>query len=311
MKIAFVFPGQGSQSVGMLDAWSESVVVQQAIDQASQALGQDLAQLMAQGPADALNLTTNTQPVMLASAVAMYQAWIQAGGPVPAVMAGHSLGEYSALTAAGALSLEQAVPLVRVRADAMQAAVPLGVGTMAAILGLDDDQVRDVCARAAEGQQVQAVNYNAPAQVVIAGHVEAVDRACALAKEAGAKRALVLPVSAPFHSSLLEPAAAVLAQALASVQVQTPAISVINNVDVAAPTDPEQIKDALVRQAWHPVRWVETIQAMKAQGVTHVVECGPGKVLTGLIKRIDRDLVALSISDPASLQTTLEALEGA
>ncbi|MGO3844185.1 MAG: ACP S-malonyltransferase [Alcaligenes pakistanensis] len=311
MKIAFVFPGQGSQSVGMLDAWSESVVVQQAIDQASQALGQDLAQLMAQGPADALNLTTNTQPAMLASAVAMYQAWIQAGGPVPAVMAGHSLGEYSALTAAGALSLEQAVPLVRVRADAMQAAVPLGVGTMAAILGLDDDQVRDVCARAAEGQQVQAVNYNAPAQVVIAGHVEAVDRACALAKEAGAKRALVLPVSAPFHSSLLEPAAAVLAQALASVHVQTPVISVINNVDVAAPTDPEQIKDALVRQAWHPVRWVETIQAMKAQGVTHVVECGPGKVLTGLIKRIDRDLVALSISDPASLQTTLEALEGA
>ncbi|MCX5463901.1 MULTISPECIES: ACP S-malonyltransferase [Alcaligenes] len=311
MKIAFVFPGQGSQSVGMLDAWSESAVVQQAIAQASQALGQDLAQLMAQGPADALNLTTNTQPVMLASAVAMYQAWIQAGGPVPAVMAGHSLGEYSALTAAGALSLEQAVPLVRVRADAMQAAVPLGVGTMAAILGLDDDQVRDVCARAAEGQQVQAVNYNAPAQVVIAGHVEAVDRACALAKEAGAKRALVLPVSAPFHSSLLEPAAAVLAQALASVQVQTPAVSVINNVDVAAPTDPEQIKDALVRQAWHPVRWVETIQAMKAQGVTHVVECGPGKVLTGLIKRIDRDLVALSISDPASLQATLEALEGA
>ncbi|MBY6344580.1 ACP S-malonyltransferase [Providencia rettgeri] len=311
MKIAFVFPGQGSQSVGMLDAWSESAVVQQAIAQASQALGQDLAQLMAQGPADALSLTTNTQPVMLASAVAMYQAWIQAGGPVPAVMAGHSLGEYSALTAAGALSLEQAVPLVRVRADAMQAAVPLGVGTMAAILGLDDDQVRDVCARAAEGQQVQAVNYNAPAQVVIAGHVEAVDRACALAKEAGAKRALVLPVSAPFHSSLLEPAAAVLAQALASVQVQTPAVSVINNVDVAAPTDPEQIKDALVRQAWHPVRWVETIQAMKAQGVTHVVECGPGKVLTGLIKRIDRDLVALSISDPASLQATLEALEGA
>jgi [acyl-carrier-protein] S-malonyltransferase len=312
MKIAFVFPGQGSQSVGMLDAWAESAVVQQAIAQASQSLGQDLAQLMAQGPAEALNLTTNTQPVMLASAVAMYQAWIRAGGPAPAVMAGHSLGEYSALTAAGALSLEQAVPLVRIRADAMQAAVPVGVGTMAAVLGLDDDQVRDVCARASEGQQiVQAVNYNAPAQVVIAGNVEAVDRACALAKEAGAKRALVLPVSAPFHSSLLEPAAAVLAQALASVQVQTPAISVINNVDVAAPTDPEQIKDALVRQAWHPVRWVETIQAMKAQGVTHVVECGPGKVLTGLVKRIDRDLVALSISDPASLQATLEALEGA
>ncbi|HRL22592.1 ACP S-malonyltransferase [Alcaligenes sp. SDU_A2] len=311
MKIAFVFPGQGSQSVGMLDAWAESDVVRQAIEQASAALGQDLAALMAQGPAEDLNLTTNTQPVMLASAVAMYRAWIAAGGPVPDMMAGHSLGEYSALTAAGVLTLEQAVPLVRVRADAMQAAVPVGMGTMAAVLGLDDDQVRDVCARAAQDQVVQAVNYNAPAQVVIAGHVQAVDRACALAKEAGAKRALVLPVSAPFHSSLLEPAAAVLQQALDALELREPCVPVINNVDVQAPTQTIQIKDALVRQAWHAVRWVESIQAMKAQGVTHVVECGPGKVLSGLVKRIDRDLVALSITDPASLQATLQALKEA
>ena len=309
MKIAFVFPGQGSQSVGMLDAWAESAVVQQVIEQASAALGQDLSALMAQGPAEYLNLTTNTQPVMLASAVAMYRAWIEAGGPVPDLMAGHSLGEYSALTAAGALSLEQAVPLVRIRADAMQAAVPVGLGTMAAVLGLDDDQVRDVCARAAQGQVVEAVNYNAPAQVVIAGHVDAVDRACVLAKEAGAKRALVLPVSAPFHSSLLEPAATVLQQALATIDLQAPGVPVINNVDVQAPADSAQIKDALVRQAWHPVRWVETIQAMKAQGVTHIVECGPGKVLSGLVKRIDRDLLAFNITDPASLQATLESLK--
>ena len=309
MKIAFVFPGQGSQSVGMLDAWAESGVVRQVIEQASAALGQDLAALMAQGPAEDLNLTTNTQPIMLASAVAMYRAWIEAGGQAPDLMAGHSLGEYSALTAAGALTLEQAVPLVRVRADAMQAAVPVGLGTMAAVLGLDDEQVREVCARAAQGQVVEAVNYNAPAQVVIAGHVEAVERACTLAKEAGAKRALVLPVSAPFHSSLLEPAAAVLQQALAGIDLQAPSVPVINNVDVQSPADPAGIKDALVRQAWHPVRWVETIQAMKAQGVTHVVECGPGKVLSGLVKRIDRDLVALSITDPASLQATLESLK--
>lgn len=293
----------------MLDAWAESAVVRHVIEQASAALSQDLSALMAQGPAEDLNLTTNTQPVMLASAVAMYRAWIEAGGPVPDLMAGHSLGEYSALTAAGALSLEQAVPLVRIRADAMQAAVPVGLGTMAAVLGLDDDQVRDVCARAAQGQVVEAVNYNAPAQVVIAGHVDAVDRACALAKEAGAKRALVLPVSAPFHSSLLEPAATVLQQALATIDLQAPGVPVINNVDVQAPADSAQIKDALVRQAWHPVRWVETIQAMKAQGVTHIVECGPGKVLSGLVKRIDRDLLAFNITDPASLQATLESLK--
>ncbi|MGE4125339.1 MAG: ACP S-malonyltransferase [Pusillimonas sp.] len=310
MKVAFVFPGQGSQSVGMLDAWAGNAAVAQALSEASDALGQDLAALIAQGPADALNLTTNTQPVMLAAAVAVYRAWIQAGGSTPALVAGHSLGEYSALTAAGALVLSDAVPLVRVRADAMQAAVSVGTGGMAAVLGLDDDVVRDVCQRAAQGEVVEAVNFNAPAQVVIAGHKAAVERACELAREAGAKRALVLPVSAPFHSSLLQPAAAVLQQALQSIPVSAPAIPLINNVDVAMPSDAAAIKDALVRQAWHPVRWVETVQAMKAQGVTHVVECGPGKVLNGLTKRIDRDLVGLAITDPASLDAALQTLQG-
>lgn len=310
MKVAFVFPGQGSQSVGMMDAWAGNAAVAHALSEASDALGQDLSALIAQGPVDALNLTTNTQPVMLAAAVAVYRAWIQAGGAVPALVAGHSLGEYSALTAAGALALTDAVSLVRVRADAMQAAVPVGTGGMAAVLGLDDDVVRDVCLRAAQGEVVEAVNYNAPAQVVIAGHKGAVERACELAREAGAKRALVLPVSAPFHSSLLEPAAGVLQQALQSVPVSAPAIPLINNVDVAMPSDAAAIKDALVRQAWHPVRWVETVLAMKAQGVTHVVECGPGKVLNGLTKRIDRDLVGLAITDPASLDAALQTLQG-
>jgi [acyl-carrier-protein] S-malonyltransferase len=278
--------------------------------EASGALGQDLAALMATGPAEDLNLTTNTQPVMLAAAVATYRAWLAAGGVVPHLVAGHSLGEYSALAAANALSLADAVRLVRVRADAMQAAVPVGTGGMAAVLGLDDDVVRDVCRRAAQSQVVEAVNFNAPAQVVIAGHKEAVERACELAREAGAKRALVLPVSAPFHSSLLKPAADVLQNALAGIALQTPAIPLINNVDVQSPVQPDQIKDALVRQAWHPVRWVETIQAMKAHGVTHIVECGPGKVLNGLTKRIDRDLVGLAITDPASLQAAIETLQG-
>lgn len=310
MKVAFVFPGQGSQSVGMMDAWAGNAAVEQVLSEASVALGQDLAALIAQGPVDALNLTTNTQPVMLVAAVAVYRAWIQAGGAVPALVAGHSLGEYSALTAAGALALADAVPLVRVRADAMQAAVPVGTGGMAAVLGLDDDVVRDVCQRAAQGEVVEAVNFNAPAQVVIAGHKAAVERACELARDAGAKRALVLPVSAPFHSSLLKPAAAVLQQALQSVALNAPQMPLINNVDVATPFDAAAIKDALVRQAWHPVRWVETVQAMKAQGITHVVECGPGKVLNGLTKRIDRDLVGLAITDPASLDAALQTLQG-
>ena len=310
MKVAFVFPGQGSQSVGMMDAWAGNAAVESALAEASDALGQDLAALIAQGPADALNLTTNTQPVMLAAAVAVYRAWQAAGGIQPAVVAGHSLGEYSALVAAGALKLADAVPLVRLRAAAMQEAVPAGTGAMAAILGLDDEGIAAACADAAQGEVVEPVNFNAPGQTVIAGHKGAVERACELAREAGAKRALVLPVSAPFHSSLLEPAAGVLQQALQSVAVNAPAIPLINNVDVAMPSDATAIKDALVRQAWHPVRWVETVQAMKAQGVTHVVECGPGKVLNGLTKRIDRDLVGLAITDPASLDAALQTLQG-
>ncbi len=309
MKIAFVFPGQGSQSVGMLDAWADNAAVQRTLEQASASLGQDLHSLIANGPAEDLNLTTNTQPVMLAAAVATYAAWCEAGGAAPALMAGHSLGEYSALTAAGALKLEDAVRVVRVRADAMQAAVPVGTGAMAAVLGLSDDDVREVCAQAAQSETVEAVNFNAPAQVVIAGHRAAVERACELAKAKGAKRALLLPVSAPFHSSLLKPAADVLQAALEGILITEPSVPVINNVDVAVVSGSAAIRDALVRQAWHPVRWVETIQAMKAQGVTHIVECGPGKVLNGLTKRIDKDLVGVAITDPASMQAALELLQ--
>jgi len=308
MKVAFVFPGQGSQSVGMLDAWRDNAAVADTLKTADQALDQDLTALIAQGPADQLNLTTHTQPAMLVAGVAMYRAWLAAGGRRPDVVAGHSLGEYSALTAADALRLEDAVRLVRVRADAMQSAVPVGVGAMAAILGLDDDTVRTVCAESAQGEVVEAVNFNAPAQVVIAGHKAGVERACAAAKAAGAKRALVLPVSAPFHSSLLRPAAEILADALGRIAVARPSIALINNVDVAVTEDADTIRDALVRQAWHPVRWVETLQAMKARGITHVVECGPGKVLSGLTKRIDADLIGLSITDPASLDAALTAL---
>ncbi|TAL75807.1 MAG: [acyl-carrier-protein] S-malonyltransferase [Burkholderiaceae bacterium] len=309
MKIAFVFPGQGSQSVGMLDAWVDNTAVQQTLAQASAALGQDLGALAAHGPAESLNLTTNTQPVMLAAAVAMYRAWIAAGGRAPALVAGHSLGEYSALTVAGAFQLEDAVRIVRVRADAMQAAVPVGVGGMAAVLGLPDEVVEALCQQASQGEMVEAVNFNAPAQVVIAGHKAAVERACVLAKEAGARRALVLPVSAPFHSGLLKPAAPVLERALAAIDLHAPVIDLINNVDVLSPSEPAAVKDALVRQAWHPVRWVETINEMKARGVTHVVECGPGKVLSGLTRRINGELVGLSITDPASLEEALKTLQ--
>lgn len=310
MKIAFIFPGQGSQSVGMFDAWHGNSVAMDTISQASQALDQDLHSLMAQGPADALDLTTNTQPIMLVAAIAMYNAWLDAGGAVPAVVAGHSLGEYTALTAADALSLADAVRLVRVRANAMQDAVPVGQGAMAAILGLDDDTVHQVCAEAAGDQVVEAVNFNAPAQVVIAGDREAVEKACTLATERGARRAVMLPVSAPFHSSLLRPAAKVLEQALQDIDLREPSIPVINNVDVAMASDPADIRDALIRQAWNPVQWVQTIQAMKQQGVTHLVECGPGKVLTGLTRRIDRDLVSVAVTDPASMQAALETLQG-
>jgi [acyl-carrier-protein] S-malonyltransferase len=308
MKIAFVFPGQGSQSVGMLDAWAGNKAVADVIARASDALGQDLGELIGQGPAEALNLTTNTQPAMLAADVAIYAAWVAAGGRAPEIVAGHSLGEYAALTVAGALALESAVKLVRIRADAMQAAVPVGTGAMAAILGLPDEAVIAACEASANGEIVEAVNFNAPAQVVIAGHKAAVERACEAAKAAGAKRAVLLPVSAPFHSSLLKPAADVLGAALREEPMAAPKMQVINNVDVSAPSDPASIRDALVRQAWNAVRWVETIQAMQEQGVTHIIECGPGKVLSGLIKRIDSSLIALSITDPATLEAALAAV---
>jgi [acyl-carrier-protein] S-malonyltransferase len=306
MKFAFVFPGQGSQSVGMLNAFADHAIVRETVQEASDALNQDLGKLIAEGPAEDLNLTTNTQPVMLTAAYAIYRAWQQAGGPAPAIVAGHSLGEYTALVAAGAIAFRDAVPLVRFRAQAMQTAVPVGEGAMAAILGLDDDTVRAVCAEASVAGIVEAVNFNAPAQVVIAGHKAAVEKACEVAKAKGAKRALSLPVSAPFHSSLLKPASDQLREYLASVNVQVPAIPVINNVDVAVVNEPAAIKDALVRQAAGAVRWVESVQAMSAQGVTHVIECGPGKVLAGLTKRIDGNLVGASVFDPASLEETLK-----
>jgi [acyl-carrier-protein] S-malonyltransferase len=306
MKFAFVFPGQGSQSVGMLNAFADHAIVRETVEEASDALGQDLGKLIAEGPAEELNLTTNTQPVMLTAAYAVYRAWQQAGGPAPAIVAGHSLGEYTALVAAGALAFRDAVPLVRFRAQAMQSAVPVGEGGMAAILGLDDDAVRAVCAEASVAGVVEAVNFNAPAQVVIAGHKAAVEKACELAKAKGAKRALPLPVSAPFHSSLLKPASDQLREYLASVEVREPAIPVVNNVDVAMVRDPAAIRDALVRQAAGAVRWVECVKAIAAQGVTHVIECGPGKVLVGLTKRIDGNLVGAAIVDPASLDEALK-----
>ncbi len=310
MKFAFVFPGQGSQSVGMLNAFADRAVVRDTLQEASDALGQDLGKLIAEGPAEDLNLTMNTQPVMLAAAYAIYRAWREASGAAPAIVAGHSLGEYTALVAAGALAFRDAVPLVRFRAQAMQTAVPIGVGGMAAILGLDDDTVRAVCAEAARESSgiVEAVNFNAPAQVVIAGHKAAVEKACELAKAKGAKRALPLPVSAPFHSSLLQPASDRLREYLASVDITVPQIPIVNNVDVAMVSEPAAIKEALVRQAAGPVRWVECVQAMAKDGVTHVIECGPGKVLAGLTKRIDGNLVGAAIADPASLDETLKLL---
>lgn len=309
MTFAFVFPGQGSQSVGMLNAFADHPAVAAALAEASDALGQDIGKLIAEGPAEELNLTTNTQPVMLTAAVAVYRAWQAAGGPVPTVVAGHSLGEYSALVAAGAIAFKDAVPLVRFRAKAMQEAVPVGEGGMAAILGLSDDDVRAACAEASAAGVVEAVNFNAPAQVVIAGAKAAVEKACEIAKAKGAKRALPLPVSAPFHSSLLKPASDRLREYLANVTISTPVIPVINNVDVAVVSDPSAIKDALVRQAASPVRWVETIQKMKADGITRVVECGPGKVLAGLTKRIDGDIVGDAIFDPATLEAVLGQLK--
>lgn len=309
MTFAFVFPGQGSQSVGMLNAFADHPAVAATLAEASDALGQDIGKLIAEGPAEELNLTTNTQPVMLTAAVAVYRAWQAAGGPTPTVVAGHSLGEYSALVAAGAIAFKDAVPLVRFRAKAMQEAVPVGEGGMAAILGLSDDDVRAACAEASVAGVVEAVNFNAPAQVVIAGAKVAVEKACEIAKAKGAKRALPLPVSAPFHSSLLKPASDRLREYLANVTVNAPVIPVINNVDVAVVSDPAAIKDALVRQAASPVRWVETVQKMKGEGITRVVECGPGKVLAGLVKRIDGEIVGDAIFDPASLEAVLGQLK--
>jgi [acyl-carrier-protein] S-malonyltransferase len=306
MKFAFVFPGQGSQSVGMLNAFGDHPVVRETLQEASDALGQDLGKLIAEGPAEDLNLTTNTQPVMLTAAYAIYRAWQAAGGPAPSIVAGHSLGEYTALVAAGALKFRDAVPLVRFRAQAMQTAVPVGEGGMAAILGLDDATVRDVCSEAASAGTVEAVNFNAPSQVVIAGHKIAVDKACEIAKAKGAKRALPLPVSAPFHSSLLKPASDQLREYLANLELAVPSIAVVNNVDVAMVNEPAAIKDALVRQAAGAVRWVECVQAIAQQGVTHVIECGPGKVLAGLTKRIDGNLTGAAVFDPASLEETLK-----
>ena len=308
-KFAFVFPGQGSQAVGMLNGFAGNTVVQETVAEASEALGFDLGKLIAEGPKEELDLTTNTQPVMLTSSVAFYRAWIAAGGAVPEVIAGHSLGEFSALVAAGVIPFADAVKLVRFRAQAMQEAVPVGVGGMAAIIGLDSDSLKTACQEAAQGEVVEPANFNSPTQIVIAGHKTALTRACAAAKAKGAKRALMLPVSAPFHSSLLKPASDRLAEYMANLTFSAPKIPLINNVDVAIIDDPQAIKDALVRQAASPVRWVETIEKMASMGITHIVECGPGKVLAGLCKRINSSLTGEAIVDQASLDKVLEALK--
>ncbi len=305
MKLAFVFPGQGSQSVGMMQGWGDRPEVRATFAEASDALGQDLWTLVADGPVDLLNQTVNTQPAMLAADIAAWRVWQAAGGATPAMLAGHSLGEYAALVAAGSLNFADAVKLVRFRAEAMQAAVPEGVGAMAAILGLDDDAVRAVCAEAAAGEVAEAVNLNSPGQVVIAGNKAAVERAMALAKDKGAKRALPLPVSVPSHSSLMQPAADKLLAHLQGVAIATPAIPVLHNTDVQSHAEAEAIRMALAKQLHTPVRWVETVQALKAAGIERVLECGPGKVLAGLNKRIDDSLPALALVDEASLQAAL------
>src|SRR3954469_20818095 len=302
IKFAFVFPGQGSQAIGMLNGFADNAIVRQTLAEASDALQFDLGKLIAEGPKEALDLTTNTQPVMLTAAVAVYRAWIAAGGPPPALVAGHSLGEYSALVAAGVIQFKDAVPLVRFRAQAMQEAVPVGQGTMAVVLGLAADEVREVCAEAAQGEVVEAVNFNEPTQIVIAGHTAAVERACEIAKAKGAKRAMKLAVSAPFHSSLLKPASDRLREYMANLTFKAPQIDLINNVDVAILNDPAQIKDALVRQAAGPGRWVETMQKFAEGGITQVIECAPSKVLIGMAKRIDARLVGESLGDQEALE---------
>lgn len=307
---AFVFPGQGSQSVGMLDAWGDHPAVRQTLAEASAALGEDIGALIHGGPKELLELTTNTQPVMLTAAIACYNAWRAEGGAEPAAVAGHSLGEYSALVAAGALTLADALPLVRFRAQAMQQAVPVGAGAMAAILGLEAAAVSEVCAAVAadSGEVVAPANFNDPRQTVIAGSKAGVDRACEQLKAAGAKRALLLAVSAPFHSRLMQPAAEALRERLKSVPMHSPRIPVVNNIDVAAPSDPDAIRDALYRQASGPVRWVEVVRALRARGLVHVLECGPGKVLSGLVKRIDGEMASMTLLDPASLAEAKDML---
>ena len=316
-SFAFVFPGQGSQAVGMLNGWGEHPAVVQTLQEASDALGEDVARLIQDGPKEQLALTTNTQPVMLVAGVAAWRVWRAEGGALPAAVAGHSLGEYSALVASGVLTLAQAAPLVRLRAAAMQEAVPVGTGAMAAILGLDAAKVIAGCAEvtaamAANGANnmeiVEAVNFNDPAQTVIAGSKAAVEKACEVLKAAGAKRALPLPVSAPFHSSLMKPAAEKLRAALAQTVLAAPHIPVLNNVDVAVQQDADAIRDALYRQAFGPVRWVECVQALKARGISHLIECGPGKVLAGLVRRIDAELTGAALYDPATLNEVKELL---
>ncbi len=309
MAFAFVFPGQGSQSVGMMGAYGDEAVVRATFDEASATLDQDLWQLVAEGPAELLAQTVNTQPLMLTAGVAVYRLWLEKGGKLPAVVAGHSLGEYSALVAAGVIDFKDAVPLVRLRATAMQEAVPVGTGAMAAILNLDDEKIREACAEAiaeiGQGQVVEPVNFNGPGQTVIAGSKEAVERACEGCKSRGAKRAVLLPVSAPFHSSLIRPAAERLGARLAELHFNTPNIPIINNVDVAIESDPARIKDALVRQAYSPVRWVETIQKIASMDISTVAECGPGKVLAGLTKRCSDTLTGIAFHDAASIEDNL------
>ena len=313
-SFAFVFPGQGSQAVGMLDAWGDHPAVIETLREASDALDEDVARLIREGPKEALALTTNTQPVMLVAGVAAWRAWLAEGGARPALVAGHSLGEYSALVASGVLTLAQAAPLVRFRAQAMQQAVPVGAGAMAAVLGMEADKVKAGCAEVTAGfgagsaEVVEAVNFNDPMQTVIAGSKAAVDKACEVLKAQGAKRALPLPVSAPFHSSLMRPAAEALRGRLASLSLAAPQIPVLNNIEVAVETEAERIRDALVRQAAGPVRWVESVQALRARGVEAVVECGPGKVLAGMAKRIAPELAVGSIYDPATLADTQQLL---
>lgn len=306
MKMAMVFPGQGSQSVGMMAGYGDLASVEAVIAEASEVLGQDLGMLMAEGRPEELSSTVNTQPVMLTAGYAAYRAWLELGGQEPSIMAGHSLGEYTALVASGALHFADALPLVRLRARAMQEAVPQGTGAMAAILGLEDDAVRAACAEAAQGEVVEAVNFNAPSQVVVAGHAAAVQRAMEACKAKGAKRAVPLAVSAPFHSSLMGPAASRLREALAGVAIARPRIPVIHNFDARSHDGAQAIRDALVNQVDHPVRWVECIQAMAAFGATHVLECGPGRVLAPLAKRIGAALSGIALADRGGIDQALE-----